>query len=82
VISNVNKRFREGIQLGDNNLLSIYGFETLYGNAKTALERPFSVIISAEKSFIYFGCTDRVGRTVDIQNFSGLNDLGLDGGCY
>jgi putative ABC transport system permease protein len=73
VISNGNKRFREGIQLGDNTLLSMYGFETLHGNAQAALERPFSVVISAEKALIYFGRTDVVGQTVDIQNFSGGN---------
>ena len=71
VVSKGDKNFREGIQLGDKTLLTMYGFETLHGDAQTALQRPFSVVITAEKARTYFGRTNVVGQTVDIQNFSG-----------
>ena len=71
VVSKGDKNFRESIQLGDNTLLAMYGFETLHGDAQTALQRPFSVVITAQKARTYFGRTDVVGQTVNIQNFSG-----------
>lgn len=71
VVSKGDKNFRESIQLGDSTLLVMYGFKTLHGDTQTALQRPFSVAITAEKARTYFGRTDVVGETVDIQNFSG-----------
>jgi len=71
VVSKGDRNFRESIQLGDNTLLAMYGFEILHGDAKTALQRPYSVAISAEKARIYFGKTDVVGQTLTVQNFSG-----------
>jgi putative ABC transport system permease protein len=66
-----DKSFREGIQLGDSTLLSMYGFELLHGNAATALKEPYAVVITAPTAIKYFGKTDVVGETITIQNFSG-----------
>jgi ABC-type antimicrobial peptide transport system permease subunit len=63
--------FREGIQLCDSTLLSIYGFKLLYGNKKTALTNPYSVIITEKKAIKYFGKSDVIDQTITIQNFSG-----------
>ena len=71
VVSTGEKNFRESIQLGDSKLLTMYGFDVLHGDARTALQRPFSVAITAEKARTYFGRTDVVGQTLNIQNFSG-----------
>lgn len=73
VVTKGEKNLREGIQLGDSTLLSTYGFELLHGDAQTALQRPFSVVMSAEKALKYFGKTDVVGQTIGIQNFAGGN---------
>ena len=70
-VSRGDKNFRESIQLGDSTLLAMYGFDLLHGDAQTALQRPFSVAITALKARTYFGRTDVVGETIDIQNFSG-----------
>ena len=71
VISKGDKHFREEIQLGDSTILSMFGFELLYGNSKTALTNPYSAIISTDKAIKYFGKTDVVGQTISIQSFSG-----------
>lgn len=71
IIANGTTNFREGIQLGDDSLLNIYGFDLLHGNTKTAFDNPFSVIIKPEKAIKFFGQTDVVGKTLSIQNFDG-----------
>jgi putative ABC transport system permease protein len=71
VVSKNGKYLRENIQLGDSTLLSMYGFQLLYGNGKTALTQPFSAVITPEVAVKYFGKTDVVGETFSIQSFSG-----------
>ncbi len=73
IISRDNKNFREGIQLGDENFLNMYGFNLLYGNVNTAFKNPFSVVIKSEKAIKFFGKTDVLGETLTIQNFEGEN---------
>jgi putative ABC transport system permease protein len=70
-ISKSDKHFRESIGITDPTLLTMYGFKLLAGDAKTALNDPFSVVISADKAMKYFGHTDVVGQTINIENFSG-----------
>lgn len=65
------KRFREGIQLGDSTLLLMYGFELLHGHAATALNEPFSAVINEATAIKYFGRKEVVGETISIQSFSG-----------
>lgn len=66
-----DKVFRESIQIGDSTLLAMFGFELLYGDPQSALTRPYSVVITAEKAVKYFGKTDVVGQTLRINNFTG-----------
>ena len=73
IISKDNKNFREGIQLGDESFLNMYGLNLLYGNANTAFKNPFSVVIKPEKAIKFFGKTDVLGETLTIQNFEGEN---------
>jgi len=71
VVSRGDRYFRESISVGDSTLLNMYGFELMYGNAATALQEPFSVVIKKEVAIKYFGRLDIVGETIGIQNFSG-----------
>lgn len=66
-----DKSFREGIQLGDSTLLSMYNFKLLHGNAATALKEPYSAVITEQTAIKYFGKTDVVGESITIQSFSG-----------
>jgi len=70
-VSKGDMHFRESIQLGDSTMLSMYGFKLLQGNAKTALNDPFSVVITGKMALKYFGRTDVVGQLLNFENFSG-----------
>ncbi|MEO8861563.1 MAG: ABC transporter permease, partial [Ginsengibacter sp.] len=70
-VSKGDKHFREGMQINDSTLFSMYGFPVLYGNIKTAFNDPFSAVITEEVARKYFGKTNVVGQTVTIDNFSG-----------
>ena len=70
-VSKGDKAFREGLQICDSTLLTMYGFTLMHGNPATAFNGPFSVIISAQKALKYFGRTNVVGETLSIENFSG-----------
>lgn len=54
-VSFADKHFREGIQVGDSTLLSMYGFSVIDGNPNTALNEPFSIVITDEKALKFFG---------------------------
>lgn len=71
VVSKGDKHFREGLQLGDSTLLTMYGFELLHGDRKTALNNPYSVVLTEDKAIKYFGKANVVGETIGIQSFSG-----------
>ncbi len=71
VMSKGDKFFRENIQLGDSTLLNMYGFRLLHGDKRNALENPFSAILTTATARKYFGRTDVVGETINIQSFSG-----------
>ncbi len=70
-VSKDNRAFREGIQLCDSTMLKMYGFVLKHGNAATALNNPFTVVITTDRAIKYFGKTDAVGETLSIENMSG-----------
>ena len=70
-VSKGDRIFREGLQIGDSTLLTMYGFSLLYGDAKTALNEPFSVVITEDRAVKYFGRKDVVGEMLTIESFSG-----------
>ncbi|MGH2566042.1 MAG: ABC transporter permease, partial [Ginsengibacter sp.] len=70
-VSKGNRSFRENLQIGDSTLLNMFGFTLLQGNAGTALQDPFTVVITKDKAIKYFGKTDVVGKTITIESFSG-----------
>jgi putative ABC transport system permease protein len=72
-VSKGDKHFREGLQVGDSSFLTMYGFLLLHGNALTALNNPFSIVITESKAIKYFGKTDVLGQTLNIESFSGTS---------
>ncbi len=56
-VSKGDKSFREGLQICDTTMFSMYGFTLVYGNLKTAFDGPFSLVITGEKAKKYFGKT-------------------------
>ncbi|KIC95299.1 ABC transporter permease [Flavihumibacter solisilvae] len=71
VVSHGEKSFREGIQIVDSTMLTMYGFELLQGNIQTALNAPFTAVITEDRAKRYFGRTDVAGETLTIESFSG-----------
>ncbi len=71
VVSRGDKHLRENLQIGDSTLLTMYGFELAKGNPSTALNDPFSIVITPAVAIRYFGKEDVVGETLDIQSFNG-----------
>jgi len=70
-VSHGDKDFREELQLGDSTLLTMYGLPLMRGDARTALDDPFTVIITDDRAMKIFGTTDVVGKNLAIANFSG-----------
>jgi putative ABC transport system permease protein len=70
-VSKGDKIFREGLQIGDSSLLTMYGFSLLRGDATTAFESPYSVVLGKDRAIRYFGRTDIIGETIRIESFSG-----------
>ncbi|RYZ50812.1 MAG: FtsX-like permease family protein, partial [Chitinophagaceae bacterium] len=70
-VSKGDRIFREGLQIGDSTLLTMFGFTLLHGDRMTALTEPFSVVVTEEKAVKYFGRKDVVNETITIEDFSG-----------
>ncbi|MES2278450.1 MAG: ABC transporter permease [Bacteroidota bacterium] len=79
-LSKGDKHFREVIQIGDSTLLKMYGFKLLYGDKNTALNDPYSVVLTEELALKYFGKVDAIGQTINIENFKGSrHDFAVSG---
>lgn len=74
VTSNVcmgDKCFRESLQIGDSTFINMYGFKLKEGNAATALNEPYTAVITASTAEKYFGKKPAVGQLLSVENFSG-----------
>jgi putative ABC transport system permease protein len=61
------KKFNEGrIGFADPSMLSIFSFHLLQGDAVSALNEPFQVVITESMARKYFGRTDVMGEQIDI----------------
>jgi putative ABC transport system permease protein len=71
IVSKGDKKFSEGLQVGDASMLDMFGFPLLYGNALTALDKPNALALTENMAKKYFGKTAVLGQTLTIQSFSG-----------
>ncbi|MGJ1228506.1 ABC transporter permease [Sphingobacterium siyangense] len=71
IVANGATIHEEGMSLGDPSLLTMFGFHILAGNANTALNNPFSVVISDKAAIKYFGHVNVLGKSLQIKNFKG-----------
>ncbi|MDR6737853.1 ABC transporter permease [Sphingobacterium sp. 2149] len=71
IVANGSTIHEEGMSLGDPSLLTMFGFQILAGNANTALNNPFSVVITDKAAIKYFGHVDVLGKSLQIKNFKG-----------
>lgn len=69
IINNDNDPiFENDIFYVDPEFLEIFSFPLISGNKKTALNEPFSILISEEMALRYFKEMDPVGKTLKISN--------------
>lgn len=71
IVSNGTTIHEEGMSLGDPSLLTMFGFDILAGNPQTALNNPFSVVITDQAAIKYFGHVHVLGKSLQIKNFKG-----------
>lgn len=63
-----NIYYENRVYWGDNALLDIFTFPLIRGDARTALEAPYSVVISEDTARKYFGAEDPMGKTINADN--------------
>jgi putative ABC transport system permease protein len=61
----------EGIYFVDQDLLEIFTFPFISGDMHTALNEPFSIVITEEMAQKYFGSNNPVGEIIRIQEWYG-----------
>ena len=66
-----DRSFRQGIAIGDSSILTMYGFELLYGNPHTALGTADAVVISEDLAIRFFGRADVLNEQIELENFNG-----------
>ncbi|MBO0937477.1 ABC transporter permease [Fibrella sp. HMF5335] len=66
-ISRGTNHFRESIQIGDSTLLTMFGFDLLHGDPRTALIAPNAIVITADKALKYFGKTDVLNQSLTVE---------------
>ena len=59
--------FEDGFIYADPEIFDIFSLKLKRGDAETALEEPFSVILSESMAEKYFGTEDPVGKTVRVR---------------
>lgn len=69
---------RNGI-FADSTLFEVLTFEFLQGDKTTALDEPFSVVISKEIAKKLFGEADPMGKTIEINSSWGENEYKITG---
>ncbi|HEY9046411.1 MAG TPA: ABC transporter permease [Ohtaekwangia sp.] len=70
VVQRDDKKFNEPDILGvDPSFLKIFSFQLLKGNASTALNEPYTILISRSMAKKYFGDKDPVGESLKIYQY-------------
>jgi len=72
-VSKGDKHFHENLQIGDSSLLEMYGFTLAAGDVKTALNDPSDVVMTKKMALKYFGKTNIIGQTLNVEGFNGNN---------
>ncbi len=60
--------FEEDMMYADSSFFSIFSFDFIYGNPKTALIEPFSLVLTKDVSEKFFGKINPLGSVLKAQN--------------
>jgi ABC-type antimicrobial peptide transport system permease subunit len=78
-VSGENKSLAVNLIYCDESFLNLFSFPLLYGNPKTVLSDPFSIVLSEATALKFFGTTDVVGKTLKIEEGKGIENLIITG---
>jgi putative ABC transport system permease protein len=62
------KRFREHVEAVDGALLEMFTFPLIQGDPKTALTKPYSLVMTERMAQKYFNNEDAVGKIIRVEN--------------
>ncbi len=70
IIEKEDKIFKEeGVAFADSNFFQVFSFPLLAGDARTALMKPNTLVISEKMAQKYFGNQDPIGKTLSTKNY-------------
>ncbi len=65
----------EGVAFADSNFFQVFSFPLVSGNAKTALVKPNTLVISEKMARKYFGNEDPIGKTLSAKNYKEVMEV-------
>lgn len=71
--------FQQGALAVDSNFFSVFSFRLKEGNPKTALNDPYSVVLTEETAKKYFGAADALGQRLQVKTDSTFKSLTVTG---
>lgn len=54
----------KNVAFADNNLFELFSFKVIYGNPTTALNNPYSIVLTQNTSRLLFGTDNSVGKSI------------------
>ncbi|MBD0258665.1 MAG: ABC transporter permease [Cytophagales bacterium] len=75
--SGANKFQEDQVLIADANLFRVFDFPMLTGNPQTALQAPFSLVLSEKAARKYFGDENPVGKTIQLDGKHAATVTGL-----
>ncbi len=76
-VSNSDKRFKESYVFADNALFHLLDYHWIAGDPHTALSQPNTVVLTRAYAEKYFGTTDVLSKTIQLDNKQDLLVVGV-----
>jgi len=77
LIANGQNAFKRQSKFAEPDILKMYDYEFIYGNASTALSNPNSVILTESTAKVLFGTADVLNKSVRFKDLLDLNITGV-----
>lgn len=61
--------YESNLLYGDSTFFDVFSFSLVRGNVRQALEQPNSIVLTKKGAKKYFGATDPIGKTLEINSF-------------
>jgi len=65
----------EEFMLADSSFFDVFSFKVLKGNPETALDNPFSIVLTEKYAKKYFGDEDPIGKSLQVENDTTLVEV-------